>query len=106
MRLNPHYPFYYLWTLGHAYYLTGRTGDAVDAFDKVVQQNPNFLPAHAYLAVLFTEMGRKKEAREAWEKARRLSPEASLSNLKQRLPYRRPADLDRLLTAAHKAMLP
>jgi adenylate cyclase len=106
MRLNPHYPFYYLWTLGHAYYLTGRTGDAVDAFDKVVQQNPNFLPAHAYLAVLFTEMGRKKEAREAWEKARRLSPEASLSNLKQRLPYRRPADLDRLLTAAHTAMLP
>ena len=106
MRLNPHYPFYYLWTLGHAYYLTGRTGDAVDAFNKVVQQNPNFVPAHAYLAVLFTEMGRQKDAREAWEKARRLSPEASLSNLKQRLPYRRPADLDRLLTAAHKAMLP
>ena len=58
MRLNPHYPFYYLWTLGHAYYLTGRTGEAVDAFNKVVQQNPNFVPAHAYLAVLFTEMGR------------------------------------------------
>ena len=106
MRLNPHYPFFYLWTLGHAYYMTRRTGDAVDAFAKVLQQNPNFLPAHAYLAVLFTEMGREKEAREAWEKARRLSPEASLSNLRQRLPYRRPADLDRFLTAAHKAMLP
>jgi adenylate cyclase len=106
MRLNPHYPFYYLWTLGHAYYMTGRTAEAVDTFNKLVQQNPNFVPAHAYLAVLFTEMGRTKEARETWEKARRLSPEASLSNLKQRLPYRRPADLDRLLTAAHKAMLP
>ena len=106
MRLNPHYPFFYLWTLGHAYYMTRRTGDAVDALSKVVQQNPDFLPAHAYLAVLFTEMGREKEAREAWEKTRRLSPEASLSNLRQRLPYRRPADLDRLLTAAHKAMLP
>jgi adenylate cyclase len=63
MRLNPHYPFFYLWTLGHAYYLTGRTQDAVDAFRKIVQQNPNFVPAHAYLAVLFTEMaGTKKRA--------------------------------------------
>jgi adenylate cyclase len=102
MRLNPHYPFFYLWTLGHGYYLMRRTQDAVDALTRVVQQNPNFLAAHAYLAVLFTEMGREKEAREAWDKARQLSPEASISNLRQRLPYRRPADLDRFLTAAHK----
>jgi adenylate cyclase len=102
MRLNPHYPFFYLWTLGHAYYLTERRPEALDAFSRIVQQNPNFLPAHAYRAVLFTEMGRAKEAREAWEKARQLSPGASLSNLRQRLPYRRSADLDRFLTAAHK----
>jgi hypothetical protein len=55
--------------------------------------------------VLFAEMGREKEAREAWDKARQLSPGASLLNLRQRLPYRRPADLDRLLTAANKAGL-
>ncbi len=103
MRLNPNYPFFYLWTLGHAYYMARRTGDAVDAFNKVVQQNPNFVPAHAYLAVLYTEMGREKEGRAAWDKARQLSPGASLSNLRQRLPYRRPADLDRFLTAAHRA---
>ncbi|HEV8440477.1 MAG TPA: adenylate/guanylate cyclase domain-containing protein [Methylomirabilota bacterium] len=105
MRLDPHYPFFYLWTLGHAYYMTRRNADAMDAFNKVVQQNPNFVPAHAYLAVLLVEMGRDKEARKAWDKARRLSPGASLSTIKERLPYRRPADLDRILTAAHKAGL-
>jgi hypothetical protein len=103
MRLNPHYPFFYLWTLGHASYLARRTDDAVDAFSKAVQQNPNFLPAHAYLAVLFVEAGREREAREKWERLNRLSPKASLASLQERLPYRRAADLDRFLTAAHKA---
>ena len=103
MRLNPHYPFFYLWTLGHASYLARRTDDAVGAFSKAVQQNPNFLPAHAYLAVLFVEAGREREAREKWERLNRLSPKASLASLQERLPYRRAADLDRFLTAAHKA---
>jgi adenylate cyclase len=102
MRLDPHYPFFYLWTLGHASYIARRNRDAVDAFTKVVQQNPNFVPAHAYLAVLFTEMGRGKDAHQAWDQARRLSPGASPLNLRQRLPYRRPADLDRFLTATAK----
>lgn len=103
MRLNPRYPFFYLWTLGHADYLLERRQEALDAFDKVVQQNPNFVPAHAYRAVLLSELGRVKEARAAWDKASHLSPGASMPNLRERLPYKRPADLDRLLTAAHRA---
>ncbi len=105
MRLNPHYPFFYLWTLGHAYYLTKRNQEAMDAFNKVVQLNPNFLPAHAYIAVLLTEMGREKQAREAWERVHRLNPGATLANVKQRLPYQREADLDRFLTAANRLEL-
>jgi adenylate cyclase len=102
MRLNPHYRSVYLWTLGHGYYLTGRTQDALDTFGKLIERNPNFVAAHAYRAVLFTELGREKEARAAWAEAGRLSPEASLSILRQRLPYRRPADLDRFLTAMNQ----
>jgi adenylate cyclase len=105
MRLNPHYPFFYLWTLGHASYLSRRHADAMDAFNRLKQQNPNFIPAHAYLAVVFAEMGREKEAREAWAKANQLSPGASLASLRERLPYRRPANLDRFLTAASMAGL-
>jgi predicted RNA polymerase sigma factor len=61
------------------------------------------VPAYAYRAALFSEMGRIKEAREAWGKASHLSPGASMENLRERIPYKRPADLDRLLTAAHRA---
>jgi adenylate cyclase len=105
MRLNPHYPFFYLWTLGHASYLLRRNADAVDAFNMLKQQNPNFAPAHAYLAVVLAEMGREKEARTAWAKTTQLSHGVSVASLRERLPYRRPTDLDRLLTAASRAGL-
>jgi adenylate cyclase len=103
MRLNPRYPFYYLWTLGHGYYLTGRRQEALDAFAKLVQENPNFVAAYAYRAVLFSELGRDQEARESWARAAQLSPGASMLSLRDRIPYRRPADLDRLLSAMHRA---
>jgi adenylate cyclase len=106
MRLNPHYPFFYLWTLGHANYLTGKRQEALDAFANLLQQNPNFIPAYAYRAVLLSELGRAKEAREAWAKASAISPEASMTNIRERLPYKRPADLDRMLTAVHRLGMP
>jgi len=105
MRLNPRYPFFYLWTLGHAYFLTERRQEALAAFGKIVQQNPNFVPAYAYRAIVLSELGRALEAREAWEEASRISPGASLSNLRERLPYKRPADLNRVLAAAHRAAM-
>jgi adenylate cyclase len=106
MRLNPHYPFFYLWTLGHASYLTGKRQEALDAFAKLLQQNPNFIPAHAYRAVVLSELGRAKEAREAWDRASAISPGASMTNIRERLPYKRPADLDRMLTAVHRLGMP
>ncbi len=103
MRLNPHYRSFYLWTLGHGYYLTEHRQEALDAFAKLLEANPNFGPAYAYRAVLFSELGRIQDAREAWGKASQLSPGASIAGLRERIPYKRPADLDRLLTAAHRA---
>ncbi len=103
MRLNPHYPFFYLWPLGHAYYLLQRRQDAIDIFGKIIERNPNFLPAYAFRAVLLSELGRVKEAQEAWDKASHLSPGASQSTLRDRLPYKRASDLERFLAAAHRA---
>ena len=105
MRLNPHYPFFYLWTLGHAYYLTERRQEALAAFATLIERNPNFLPAYAYRAVVLSELGRLAEARAAWDRASQLSPGASLTSIEARLPYKRPSDMDRFLTAAHRAAM-
>jgi len=102
MRLNPRYPVFYLWTLGHGYYLAERRQEALDTFAKLLADNPNFTPAYAYRAVLFSEMGRVQEAQEAWAKAGHLTHGVSMASLRDRIPYRRPADLDRLLTTASR----
>jgi adenylate cyclase len=105
MRLNPHYPFYYVWTLGHAYYLTGRSDEAMETFRRVLEQNPNFVAAHAFLAVLLSEAGREAEARAEGAESLRLSPHASLEGLRERLPYKNKTDLDRFLSGVRKAGL-
>jgi adenylate cyclase len=105
MRLNPQYPFFYLWTLGHAYYLTGRTQEAIDTLGKVLERNANFVPAHAFLAVLYGELGLEKEARAEGEKASRLSPRASLESLRHSVPYKDERDLGRFLAGIRKAGL-
>src|SRR5213594_584222 len=54
MRLNPQYPPWYLWDLGHAYYLVGRYEEAIVALKQMLIRNPDFMPAHAYLCVIYT----------------------------------------------------
>jgi len=105
MRLNPQYPFFYLWTLGHAYYLTERNDAAIATFKQLVARNPNFLPAHAFLAALYSGQGRHEQARAEWAAASRLSPHTSLENLKRVLPYSNERDLARVLTAMRQAGL-
>jgi adenylate cyclase len=105
LRLNPRYPFFYLWALGHAYYLTGRSQEAIDTFRKLLERNANFVPAHAFLAVLYAERGLEEEARAEGERALRLSPRASLEGLRQSLPYKNEKDLERFLAGMRKVGL-
>src|SRR5437867_2277371 len=105
MRLDPQYSFFYLWTLGHAYYLTGRSDEAIATLKKLVEQNPNFLPAHAFLSILYGEQGRDQDARAEAMAASTLSPQASLETLRQFVPYRNEKDLERFLGAMRKAGL-
>jgi len=105
MRLNPHHPFYYVWALGHAYYLTGRSDEAMATFRRVIDLNPNFVAPHAFLAVLLSEAGREAEARTEGAESLRLSPDVSLAVLRERLPYKNEADLDRFLSGVRKAGL-
>jgi len=105
MRLNPRYPFFYSWTLGHALYLTGRSDDAIATLKKVLERNPNFVPAHAFLVVLYSEQGLEREARAEAAAASRLSPQASVESLRQIVPYKNQRDLDRFLAAMRKSGL-
>ncbi len=104
MRLDPRYPFHYLWGLGHAQALTGRFQDAIATFNELLSRSQNFVPAHFYLAFMYSEMGRMDEARSHMAEVGRLSPGVSLEDVKGRLPYKDEAVLERVISAIKKAM--
>ena len=103
MRLNPMYPLEYLWNLGHAYYLTRRYEEAIETFKRAIDRSPDYMPAHAYLAATYSELGRMEEARVEAAEFNRLSPQTSIKKWKRRLPYKDQAVLDRAFSSWRKA---
>jgi TolB-like protein/class 3 adenylate cyclase len=99
MRLSPYFPIFYELLLGHAYLLTERHEEAITALKRALIRNPNFLPAHAYLAVAYYESGRKEEARDEMAAVLKISPQAS----GRILPYKDHAVLERLHRTWDKA---
>ncbi|MBW1781468.1 MAG: adenylate/guanylate cyclase domain-containing protein [Deltaproteobacteria bacterium] len=105
MRLNPHYHFTYLFRLGQAYHFMGRNEEAVKEYKGVLLQNPDFLPAHIQLAVLYTEMGMEKEAAEEVTEILRVSPGFSLEGLRKRFLFSNEEIVTRMFNALRKAGL-
>jgi tetratricopeptide (TPR) repeat protein len=62
MRLNPHYPVSYLLNLSVAYREAGRYEEALAPGKRFLTLNPNSVPAHYNLAVIYSELGREAEA--------------------------------------------
>ena len=50
MRLNPHYPPWYLWEVSFAYRMTGRYAEAIATLQELIHRAPNFIIAHMELA--------------------------------------------------------
>jgi adenylate cyclase len=105
MRLDPYYPLRYLHYLGHAYRLLGRYEEAIATFKKILNRNPNWLPAHISLAAIYSELGREEEARAEAAEVLRISPNFSLEGRRQRIPRKDQAVVERTLDALRKAGL-
>jgi len=104
VRLNPRWPVY-LGNLGWAYRVAGRYEEALAPLKKALTFAPNFQSFRANLAACYAELGWLEEARMEMAEALRLNPVYSLEALKQTLPYKDSAILERFLAALHKAGL-
>jgi adenylate cyclase len=105
MRLNPRYPFFYLGMLGEAYRLARQYEKAIPILKSALARNPNWLPAHADLAIAYSELGQEAEAQAEVAAIVRISPNYSLQVAKQTWPVKDPAVLERDLAALRKAGL-
>jgi adenylate cyclase len=105
MRLDPFFPFHFFF-LGHAYFLTGSYEEALDALEKALDGNPDFFPARAFRAVTYAELGRDEEARAEIALILGRSPGTTTEVWRERLPYKRAEDLERVLAGLNKAGMP
>ena len=105
MRLAPLYPSYYLAILGQAYHAAGRYEEAVAAFKRYGELNPENTVVHVSLAVSYGRWGREAEARAAVTDLLRRDPGWAIERAARARPYKNPADLERDLDALRKAGL-
>ena len=104
--LTPHFCFS---ALGNAYYLEERYEEAVSAFQEALKHptvwwGPRIV-ANLGLTASLSELGREKEAQAEISEILKINPQFSLEGVRQRWPYKDPADLDRFVTALRKAGL-
>ena len=106
MRLNPHYPGWYLQFLGRAYFTQRRYDEAVIAFERVVTMNPGWPWAHLILAATRAALGQTEEARTEVAEARKISSALTLGQVPKAWPFKNQTDLEHLVDMLREAGLP
>jgi TolB-like protein len=111
MRLDPHYPAYYLVVLGLAQFSMEQFEEATNSFERALKRNPENSWPLLLLAAAYGHLGRKQVATAAIEKFKKINPNPDLSvetiidwPISKR--YKDPADKDRFLEGLRKAGLP
>jgi TolB-like protein/DNA-binding winged helix-turn-helix (wHTH) protein/tetratricopeptide (TPR) repeat protein len=105
LHLNPRLPSWYFLFLGQAYYLLGRTAEAIAPLQRVLSVYPHRVEARVLLAAVYSELGKAAEARAEAAEVLRLNPKFSLEVHRQRMPIKDPTVLERHIVALRKAGL-
>ena len=106
MRIWPTYRPGILRGLALSYYLLGRYGEAVDAFEKSIEREPDYLSAHTGLAVIYSELGRDDDARRSAAEVLRLAPDFSVDAYVQGLSFKDREIIGRMESGMLKSGLP
>jgi adenylate cyclase len=105
MRLDPTLPAQYFHFLGTAYFVANDYETAAKMFKYRITANPNTDLSRAFLASTLGHLGRAKEARRVWQELKQINPRYSLEDHMDRLPFRNPADAERIAEGVRKAGL-
>jgi tetratricopeptide (TPR) repeat protein len=103
LRRKPFVADWYLDSVGAAYYLAGRTEEAIAPLKQFLSRYPNILGPHLTLAAVYSELSREAEAQTEVAEVLRINPKFSLEVHKQRAPIKDPAMLERHIAALRKA---
>ena len=105
LRLDPLYPDIILHFQGHSHFMLGRYKEAAATLRRRLIRNPDSDVSRVLLAACYGHLGRFEEARAEWAEALRVNPDYSLEQKRRILPYKNPADFDRITEGLKKAGL-
>jgi adenylate cyclase len=105
MRLDPTLPAQYFHFLGTAYFVASDYETAAKMFKYRITANPNTDLSRAFLASTLGHLGRAEEARRVWQELKQINPRYSLEDHMDRLPFKDPADAERIAEGVRKAGL-
>ena len=106
MVLNPRYPDMWLHFLGHAHFMRGDYEMAAKILRERIALCPETDISRVMLASACGHLGLFDEARAVWRDVFRVNPSYSLEHRGRVLPYKDPADWERVLEGLAKAGLP
>ena len=92
--------------MGQSHFSLGRYEDAIAALKRRLIRNPETDVSRVLIAAAHGHLGRIDEARAEWAEVMRVNPEYSLEHKRKILPYKNPADFERIVDGLRKAGLP
>jgi adenylate cyclase len=103
MKLNPHYPNWYLWNCGRALYHVGKYEQTIAELSHLMQQSNH---SRLIAAAAHVRLGDIEKARAIVAEVRHDAPHYSIDHLKWRDRFRHPTDEAHWLDALRTAGLP
>jgi adenylate cyclase len=106
MRLNPHYPAWYVLQLGPIYYDARRYADAIATLEGLGDSETIW--SNLYLAASHAKLGHDSEARKAIERALKIQPHATIEawTTAEKVPYKDASYREHFRDGLRKAGLP
>lgn len=106
LSLDPHFADIYLHWLALAYFQLDRYEEAIAFLHRRLIRKPDTDVSRVLLAASYGQLGRLEDAKAQWAEALRVNPDYSLEHRRQVLPYKDPADFEKIVDGLRKAGLP
>lgn len=103
MRLDPYYSDVWMHFLALAYFGTGQYENAIATLQRRIIHRPDTDISRVLLASCYGYLDRGDEARIAWQEALRANPAYSLEQKRRVLPYKDPAEFEKIVDGLRRA---
>ncbi len=106
MRINPRFPFWYLFALGQTQFFLTRFDAAAESFKKAIERNPSASWSHRWLLATYGHLGMLDDAEWEISELKALNQPPTLENAKEDSPVVDPANLKLYIDGMRKAGVP